>query len=91
MKNKGASEALKKKWSENREGMIEAQHNSEKYKNCEGMHQLEDHEQWKNYMREYQRKWRKAHPEYYMNLQKGRRRAAKINKLKQELETLEQQ
>lgn len=32
---------------------------------CEGKHQLQDHEQFKQYQLEYQREYRKTHSEYY--------------------------
>lgn len=45
------------------EKMKESHRANEKYKQCEGKHQCEDHEQWKRYMREYRRQYYLEHKE----------------------------
>lgn len=54
-------------------------HDSDKYKATQ-FHQLESLEEKRAYHREYQRKYREAHPEYYNTLQKSKRRRLKALK-----------
>lgn len=65
-----------RKWTEEQKkeksiSQRNAMRNSDRYKNCKH-HQLESDEERKAYHREYQRKWRLAHPDYYNDLRRKR-------------------
>jgi len=65
-RKKAKSESMKELYKDESYSQAhkEALRNSDLYKRTEH-HQNESQEEYRAYQREYQRKWREAHPDYY--------------------------